>query len=333
MGFKEFLVRRLITMTITVLIVLTFNFIIFRLPMFILGLDPADIVIPPEADPVLKVLLRKMWHLPPKNAGWCAWLNYYTTYMSNLITFNFGYSFQRPTWKVADLIMARLPITVIIFGSATIISIIIGIRLGVMVGAKAGSKLDVALVSISLFMYSLPAYWVGLLGILFLSSYLKIFPISGFRTVPPITDSLLATIDVIWHIALPVISFVVVSFGYALLLMRNNLLTVLTEDFILTARAKGFDENYVLYRHALKNAFIPMVVIVVFSIAFIWTGAIITEQVFSIPGMGQLFYYSIIQNDWTVAESLFYLIALSTVISMFIVDIVVAMIDPRIRVG
>ncbi len=333
MGFKEFLVRRLITMTITVLIVLTFNFIVFRLPIFLLGLDPADIVIPPDADPVQKVLLRKMWNLPPKNAGWCAWLNYYSTYITNLITFNFGYSLLQPTWSVSRLILERLPETIIIFGTATIISIIIGIRLGVQVGAKAGSRLDVALVSISLFMYSLPAYWVGLLGILFLSSYLKIFPISGFQTVPPIKDSFLLTVDVIWHISLPIISMVLVSFGYALLLMRNNLITVLTEDFILTARAKGFDEQYVLYRHALKNAFIPMVVIVVFSIAFIWTGAIITEQVFSIPGMGQLFYQAIIQYDWSVAESLFYLIALSTVISMFIVDIVVAIIDPRIRVG
>jgi len=335
MGMKEFLIRRIITSISLLFVVLIFNFILFRLPLFIFGTDPVDLVVPPEAPESMKILLKQMWGLPPKNAGLGAWLNYLFKYLYNMLTFNFGFSYLRFPQRVADLVIEALPRTLGFVGISTILSIIIGVRWGIKIGAKAGSLTDVLSVGISLFLYSLPAYWLGMLFILFLASShgIPIFPAGRFASASAPEDPLLYSLDVGWHLVLPIVTFVLVGYGGYLLLMRNNLVVVLAEDFILVARAKGLDERIVLYKHALRNAFLPVVTSVVYAIALLWTGAILTEQVFSIPGIGQLFYQAILQNDWPVAEALFYLIALTVIIASLAVDIVYMIIDPRVRYG
>jgi len=331
MGFKEFFIRRIFTMIIVVISAIVFNFVIFRLPIFIYGLDPADIVIPPEAPQTIKIALRRLWNLPPKNAGWCAWMSYFTTYIYNLLTFKFGKSYMSPTRDVVDLLAGALPYTLTLMVPMALLSYWIGIKIGLSLGKQIGSLRDLGIVGISLFLYALPSFWVALLLILVLSVNLGLFPPGLPFDATPYADPLLYAINVAWHFTLPITALFLVSYGYYTLLTRNMLATVLSEDYILTARAKGLDEKVIIQKHALRNAILPVITVIILSISGIWGGAVITETIFSLPGVGRLFFNSIIQYDYPVAEALLYFSALATVIATFIIDIVYALLDPRIK--
>jgi len=338
LGLKRYLIKRAITGALTIVMVVLFNFFLFRLPIFFLGWDPTDIYIGPTMSAETKELIREMWGLPSKNATIQEWLNHFFKYVQNIFTLNFGFSY-RTSRPVISLISERIGNTLLLMGISTILSILLGIWAGVKAASRHGEKTDLTLVSVSLFIYSMPIFWLGMVLLLFFGFYLYqlsggtiYFPIGGkTHSYPVPTDPLGYLIDLIWHLVLPVATLTLSNFGYYLLLMRSNLVDVLSEDYILTARAKGLDERTILFKHAMKNAFLPMITVISLSLATIWTGATLTETVFNWYGIGRLIFEALIQMDFPVSEAIFFLMSFTIVIANIIADILYGIIDPRVK--
>ncbi len=340
MSLRSYIARRIVNMFILILAVLVFNFFIFRLPVFLLGVDPADLVVPP--DPRLREqyeeTLRQNWGIPEKNAPIEQWIEHFQKYMINMLTFNFGYTFGtggKGSKLVVDQLMERLPNTVLLLGTASITTIILGVVLGVWAATRVGSKTDMTLVSSSLTLYALPIFWLGMLALMIFGVYLKVYPVSAGtmseRCMLGQCGTIEMVLDYIYHLTLPVAVLTVGGFGGYLLLMRNNLLDVLTEDYITTARAKGLPERTVLYKHAMKNAILPMITVIALSFAFVISGAVLTETVFNWHGMGRYILEAVINQDWPASQATFYLIAIVVIVANFIADILYGVLDPRVK--
>jgi len=336
MGLKEYLIKRIFTGFITLLLVIAANFIIFRLPAFVTGVDPAVLygiqraLNNPNIQRDLIDQYREQWGIPSLNDPISKWIEHFTKYFTNMLTFHFGRTFrlQRP---VIEELAIRLPITVLMIGLATIISILIGIWLGVRIGSKPGSKTDVSMMTVGLALYALPSFWFGLLFYQAFISGMRIFVVGFGGVEANYDDPLLMFAYTLYVLAPPVITLVVVSFGGWMLLMRNSLIDVMSEDYIITAKAKGLDNRTILYKHAFRNALLPVITSLVLAIAGIWTGAIIVEQIFQIRGVGNLFVWAYDNQEYALLEMLFYFIALSTIIANIIADISYALLDPRVR--
>ena len=213
-----------------------------------------------------------------------------------MFTGNFGVSFltQRP---VMASIVERLPNTLLLMGTSSMVAILLGIWTGVKVAADPGSRKDVGAVSVALFIYALPIFWLGMMLLLVFGFMLPEWTDAmwgvriGFPQFGTISydvweiarsnpfGALMVAGDVLHHLVLPVITLGVGGYGGYFLYMRNNLIDVMTEDYILTARAKGLNENQVLYKHGLKNAMLPMVTIIAMTFGFLIDGATLTETV------------------------------------------------------
>jgi peptide/nickel transport system permease protein len=257
------------------------------------------------------------------------------TYMKNMLTFEFGRSYltQLP---IIDSVAARLSNTLLLVGASTIFAIIIGVLLGVLAAHKRGTVWDSLLVVASLTTYSLPSFWMGMVFLLVFSFGLGWFPTghtTSFSAINPPPNIFVDVVDRMWHLFLPVVVLTLFLYGSFLLLTRATMMETLTEDYITTARAKGLKERAILFKHALKNAALPVITNAAIAIGFILSGAIITEQVFNIPGLGQWTWAAIPYKDYPVLHCIFYLTALCVIIANFIADILYGVVDPRIKYG
>lgn len=246
---------------------------------------------------------------------------------SQVLTSNSG---SRMVW---DIVMERLPRTVLLFTTATVITIAIGILLGMLAAKKRGSVFDKVVTVFALITASFPMWWVGMLMLQLFSYQLNLFPSGGMTSVPPPKEPLAYLADLLWHMSLPVITIVLVSFGGWAYVTRNILLGVLKEDFVLAARARGLLERTVLFKHILRPSLPPIVTMMALSIVASLSGAIITEIVFNWPGMGMLYWEAIETLDIPVILGLTYIFTLVFVITMLALDIVYAVLDPRVRKG
>jgi peptide/nickel transport system permease protein len=326
MGIKAFIAKRTIYSVILVLFVLTLNFIIF-------ALMPGDPTIAFAAtgkltDDQIKQVIQ-MYGLT-QDLG-----TRYVKYLSNMLTFQLGYSFfsQKP---VQEDMMIRLPNTLLLVGLSSILSMVFGVILGVFAASRRGSTFDTASVFVSLTTYAFPSFWMGMIFLLVFHYWLGWFPGAGsmpreWGITPPNPLELIA--GRITYLALPLIVLTLFQYGGYLLLTRACMLETLTEDYVVTARAKGVNERNVLFKHALKNASLPLITSAALSFGFLLTGAIITEQVFTYPGMGQWLWQAITQADYPVLQAVFYVIALCVIAANFIADLLYGVIDPRIRYG
>ncbi len=324
MGLREFVVRRIINSFILIFGAITFNFFVFRL----MPGDPVRILISGnleanQAD--LANALRQLWGLDlPLPVQ-------FVQYLLNMFTFNFGNSFTEGYRPVIESIAARLPNTLLLMGTAAILTIVIGVITGISAAAKRGGKFDMGMVTTALTFYSIPTFWLGMMLILLLGFYFPIFPMYGTVSSPAPEDPLAYALDVGWHLILPSFTLALVSYGGYMLVMRNNLIDVLTEDYIVTARAKGVDERTVLYKHALRNAILPLVTMVALTFGFLITGATLTETVFNWYGLGRLIFDSVMRQNYPVLQAIFYIMALTVIIANFIADILYGFLDPRVR--
>jgi len=328
MGLREYIVKRIIYTVILLFIVITLNFIIFMLmpgdPMAMFA-QPGKI----RDEAQRQAVMERFGLNDPMYIR-------YGKYVLNMLTFNFGISYMNQV-PVSEEIGDRMIYTFILVGISTVLSIIIGIILGVLSAYKRGGKLDTVNVVSALTFYSLPSFWIGMIFLLVFSVHLHWFPISGFQTVglnavwPQDWAVILG--DRLWHMVLPVATLTLFMYGGYLLLTRAVMLETLTDDYVLTARAKGLKERTVLFKHALKNASLPLITNVALSFAFVMTGAIITEQVFSWRGMGQWLFKSILFYDYPVLQAIFYLLALVVLAANFLSDILYGFIDPRVKYG
>ena len=263
-----------------------------------------------------------------------------------MVRMDFGFSWKlAPGQPVSDLIMSRLGNTIILMATAVIISLVIGIPIGVYSAVKQYSKMDYVATTFAFFGSAMPVFWFGLMLILIFSYQFKqwglpFMPSSGVSSVreaPP--GSFLALlnatpgslIDRSVHIILPALMLSLLYMAGWSRYSRSSMLEVLRQDYVRTARAKGLFERVVVTKHALRNALIPVITILVFDLAGIFSGAILTETIFSYPGMGRLYFDALGQSDWPVVMAYLFIVAVLVVIATLIRDIVYTIVDPRIR--
>jgi len=254
-------------------------------------------------------------------------------YLVGMFTGNFGTSFQtgRP---VTTEIGERVGPTLLLFGSATIISVFIGIAGGVLLAWFRGSKGELGAIVASLFFFSMPVFWFGLI-LLFVFAYTsRLFPLGGYGCVSQAGERLQGLscgADILWHMALPLLNLVILNFAGYVLLMRNSLLEVLGEDFVTVARAKGLKERTVMYKHAARNAMLPVTTVTAIAMASVISGGVLTETIFSWPGMGFYFIQRTLSQDFPAVQAAFFILALLTILGNVVADVAYAFLDPRVR--
>ncbi len=342
MSLARYTVKRVITGTITLIIVIIINFFLFRMPILLFGVDPAVLYglnrlqqqNPNEKPEVIEQLIqhyRERWNVPSRDDPPQVWLEHLLNYLRRMFTFDFGESIFTPRKPVLELLAERVPITVLLIGLATLFSIIVGMQIGMYLARKPGSKVDQFMVGSTMALYAVPTFWIQIMFIFVFAATLRWFPVKGGISTYQFEDPLFRFFDMLYLFTLPVLTLVIAGYGGWLLLMRNSLIDVMTEDYILTARAKGLDERTILYKHALRNAMLPLVTSIVLALAYVWTGAVITETVFNIPGVGNLLLISVLNQNYPLAEMLFFFIALATILANIVADISYALLDPRVR--
>lgn len=327
---REYIVKRAVFALVTLLIIATLQFVIFQV------LAPVD----PMTAHMMEVGWReeqreelvKLYGLD------LAIHERYLKFLQDMFTWNFGRSFKSMK-PVANEMSWRLVNTVLLLGTALVGVIMVGIPVGIFAASRRGQKADVLAIGAGIFTWGVPTFFIQLLFMLFFVYYMNqwlgfsIFPHGGLHSVPPPQGLLNYMGDMAWHLAAPVITLVIAGFGSWALYTRNVLLDALTQDYVLTARAKGLTERAVLYRHAFRSTLPPIVTMVTLSIPGIVTGAIITEFVFSWPGIGGWYIESLFQADYPVIQAVVFVYAVLMIVANIAADILYGILDPRIRVG
>lgn len=338
-----FILNRLKWALFSILFVIVLNFFLFR----VLPGDPVragikDPRLTAESQQALRVkygldkpVINCFESLNPLRFGSCA-VNPLDTqffiYVGNLLRGDLGISYHtnRP---VSSMLWEALLNTLLLIGIAQIISILCGIALGLLAAWKAHSLLDYAAQIGSLVAWSLPTFWLGIV-LLFIGSAWLGLPVAGKMSTGLFRASTMQIIfDVGKHMLLPTLTFAIVVIGEYTIIMRSTVLEVLTEDYILTARAKGIRTTKILIDHAMRNALLPMVTIIALNLGFTVAGAIQIESVFSWPGLGLAIFNAVGRRDYPMLQGAFLLIAFSVVTANLIADLLYSYLDPRVQAG
>jgi peptide/nickel transport system permease protein len=307
---------------VTLLAVVTFNFWLFH----VLPGDPVRLMaragnLRPEDIARLRALFGLDQSLPVQ----------FLIYVRDLATGNLGISF---TYRepVFTILADRIVNTVELLAAATILVILIGIVAGVLAAARRGSRFDASTVITSLFFWSLPTFWTGLILIVILGTYFHLFPVAGMGT-PGVTYTSFGAqlLDFLPHLVLPTITLILVDIGQFVLITRSSLIDVLTEDFMLTAKAKGLSSRRALWRHGVPNALLPVVTASALYVSLVIGGAIQVETVFSWPGMGRLIYDAVLRRDYPLIEASFLVFAVTVILANFLTDLLYLWLDPRVQ--
>jgi len=263
------------------------------------------------------------------------WYVEYPSYIRSMLTFNFGVTDpSMGSQQVSSLIIERLGNTILLIGSADVFAVIAGILLGAYAAHERGKLFDSASIILSLATFSLPTFWMALVAQSIFGFDLRWLPIEGWETLPPVTGGFFSYwFDRLHYIILPGIVLFLFTYGGFLLLTRACVLETMTEDYVLTARAKGVKERSVLFRHILKNASLPIITNIALQFGFMLSGAIITETVFVYNGLGTLIYNSIELREVPVMQAIFFIIALCVIIANFVADLIYGLLDPRVKYG
>jgi len=257
----------------------------------------------------------------------------YLKWLKNMLVLDFGKSFSPDNRPVLDKILERIPITLLINVLSMILIMVVAIPIGVMSAVKQDSLFDKGTTVFVFLGFAVPSFWLALLLMILFGVELDWLPISGFRSLDHSELSLVGQVlDVAKHLILPV--FVSAFGGLAGMsrYMRSNMLEVIRQDYITTARAKGLDEHSVIFGHALRNALLPVITILGLSVPGLIGGSVIFETIFAIPGMGQLFYQSVMMRDYPTIMGILVIGAVLTLLGNLLADLSYSVADPRIRV-
>jgi peptide/nickel transport system permease protein len=232
---------------------------------------------------------------------------------------------------VLDLILERLPATLVLMSAAFVFSVLIGGLWGVVSAVKARTQIDYWVTMVSLFGYSMPTFWLGLILILVFSLQLGWFPTMGMTTLGLELSGWSGLADVLHHLVLPTITLGMFYLAIYARLVRASMLEVLGQDFITAAWSKGLPGRAIYYKHALRNALLPVITIAGLQIGFMFTGAVLTETIFAWPGMGSLTYQAILQRDYALLMGLFLMVSVCVIVMNLFTDLIYTVVDPRIR--
>jgi len=257
----------------------------------------------------------------------------YGKYLLNTVKGDLGISLSRFPMPVSSVLASALPWTIGLMGLCTIIGFSIGTLLGIWAAWKRQTKLASFTVGFFTFIRSFPYFWLGLFLIYIFSFKLKVFPLGGAFSVDQTRGSAGWWLSVVQHGILPAFTITLSSIGAWLLMMRNNMINVLAEEFITLAIAKGLPMQRIRLMYAARNAILPSVTGFAMSFGFIVGGGLITEMVFAYPGMGYMLYQAVNAKDYPLMQAIFLIIAASVLVANFLADIAIMLLDPRVRDG
>lgn len=250
-------------------------------------------------------------------------------YVGNIVTLDLGYSFRQGE-PVLDLILDRLPATLILTLSAFWISLLAGVALGVAASARVGKMTDTLITSVALLFYATPLYWAALMAVLVFSVQLGWLPGFGYETVGSGYGGLERAWDIVKHLILPALTLGLFFMAVYMRMTRASMLEVAQQDFVKTARAKGLAPALIRRRHILRNALLPVVTLAGLQAGQLVGGAVLTETVFAWPGIGRLMFESLAARDYNTILGVFLVSAAMVIVFNILTDLVYRLIDPRI---
>ena len=311
-----YILRRVLTAVPTLLIVTVMVFAVQRM----LPGDPAVVLAGEERDPEVIAFIRDRYRLnDPVPVQYVAWL-------SQVTQGNLGQSF-RTRQPVAQLLLEKLPVTVELAILSLLVALAIAIPAGVLAAVRKGTAIDYASTVAALSGISIPNFWLGIMLILLVSVRWKLLPASGFV---PLSDGVWPNLQ---RMIMPALVLGTGLAGVLMRQMRSSMLEVLKQDFVRTARAKGLAPFLVVVRHALRNALIPVITIIGLQLGALLSGAVLTEQVFTIPGFGKLVIDAVFNRDYAVVQGVVLFTATSYIVINLLVDVAYALANPKIQVG
>ncbi len=252
------------------------------------------------------------------------------------ITFNFGKAANlraaSGSSEVKAILAERIPRSFLLFTTASFLQLLIGVSLGLVKAQKAGGGLDKFTSLLTMAVYGMPSWWLAMLLIMLLVYTLPLFPSGGVQSVPP-PEGFMLVINTLWHLALPLLTLLLIGVWSSAYLVRNIVLCIFHEDYIMALRARGIGERSVLYKHTLRSAAPPITTMVVLSLLVSIGGAIIFEGIFSWPGLGMLYWIAVQQNDIPVLMGNLTLTTALYQLGLVLLDISYGFLDPRIKVG
>jgi ABC-type dipeptide/oligopeptide/nickel transport system permease component len=316
----QFLVKRLIGL---IFVIIAVTFITFIMGYFAPG-DPIRVMLGQHPDPLEYIRLKHAYGLD------LPWYQQYFNFLKNLATFNFGYSYEFKSRSVWDILKEGVPISVELGFWALTLQVLVGVPLGILSALKANTWIDTTNMTIMLVIYAIPVFVLAVLAQVFIVSIDKntgaSWPVSGWGNPWQYSWS-----DIQYKIV-PILVYAAVGLAYFARLTRTSMLEVLRQDYVRTARAKGMRERTVNYRHAFRNAMIPLVTVIGLLIGFLVTGAFFVETIFNIPGIAYITITSIGYRDYPVIQATTILLAVAVVLGNLLSDILYTVFDPRIKV-
>ncbi|MHA2284221.1 MAG: ABC transporter permease [Promethearchaeota archaeon] len=333
---SDFILRKFLFALATLVVVIVFNFFLFR----ILPGDPIKgLVHTPrmtrEAQENIKAafgLDKPVWlDISKLQEGDIkgAFDTQFTAYVRNLFQGNFGISFVSRQ-DVGELISKRVGRSVVLLALGEVVAVVLGIVLGIIGSWRRGSMMDTLILLWGLFTWSMPTFFFGIILVILARGHLPtgMMVTAGLRP----EDGWVYWSDVGRHVILPTVTMGIGYISMYLMVMRSSVTEVLSEDYILTAKAKGLSTFQIFRSHAIKNAMLPMITIIALTIGYTVGGAIQVETVFSWPGIGRLIYDSVGKQDYPVLQGAFLLIAVSVILTNFLADLLYTVLDPRVKV-
>ena len=254
------------------------------------------------------------------------------TYLWHLIRLDLGFSaiYGKP---VIDVIVERLPATLLLMASSLSFAFAAGMALGVLAARRVNGWPDTLISTLGLIFYATPSFWFGLMGIVVFAVKLSWLPAGGFQEVGAGYTGWRQVLDIAQHLVLPTLTLGLIFLAIYLRIMRASMLEVLTLDFVRTARSKGLSETAVVVRHVLRNALLPMITLIGLQAGTMLGGSVVVESVFALPGLGRLAYESVVQRDLNTLLGIVFVSALLVIAVNFVVDLLYARLDPRIGSG
>jgi peptide/nickel transport system permease protein len=318
---QRFLARRIVH---GIIILIGLSILMFTLLVFTPG-DPVELLAAsdPEIRPEDVTMLRKYYGLDdPFYVRYFKW-------MRSVLKGDLGVSRTYGT-PVTKIMGERLRNTLSLLAAAVALAFIVGVTAGIYSALRQYSTWDYTITVLAFAGHSVPVFWQGIVFILLFAVWLPWFPAGGMLT-PGVAPGWPAFVDRLWHLVLPVTVLATSGMAAWTRYMRSSMLEVIRQDYVRTARAKGNPEQIVINRHAMRNALIPIITLVALSIPGVLNGAVLTETVFSWPGMGLLLFQAVLGHDYNVAMAVLLFLALMTVLFNLLADIAYAVADPRIR--
>ena len=302
----RYIIKRLL---IGILVVLFVTVLIFGIMQAMPG-NPIDLMVDTRVSAEKVEEIKAEWGLdkPP--------VVQYFYWLGNILRGNFGMSISMKQ-NVSDLILQRLPYTLLLTGVALVIEYLLAIPLGLLAAVRKNKMTDKALTVMTVVLWSMPPFWLGVLLMLVFSIHLNILPLSGYSGFS--------------SLILPALTLSLPALAQIFRLTRSEVLDVMDEKYVTTAYAKGIADKKILVRHVLRNALIPVTVMFFLSLPWLIGGAVVVENVFAWPGMGQLLWKGIAKQDFVIVQGIVFVISILTVICNIIGDMISGILDPRIR--